>query len=316
MDVRQRLAVHREHDEVVGIHRLLDRHAARDRVLARVGEALVDAVMAGELRALFHARGLQHVGHPHAGPFGAARAAVGPLVAARLRREERAAVAAALQHHAARHRLELLFQLAERDLDLVVDLAVNRHLPRVGILAFLGDRAVVADEESFGRRRVVVEHVLRRLRDQRTIAEQHQLVALARIFQVLRPLRRGGRRRRALRHRSGDHAARHVGGKRYRPTDGGTHRRQPCSAEEAAPVEAGFAAESFGIRAFRVVRVQFFDGAFFFHCRPPLSDRPETRLGGHFLIFNVLNELHPEHPPRGTPQAEPRSLVVRCESGL
>ena len=49
-----------------------------------IGEAAVDAVVAGEHGGRLHARGAQHVGEPHAGPFGAAGAAIGPLVAARL----------------------------------------------------------------------------------------------------------------------------------------------------------------------------------------------------------------------------------------
>src|SRR5947207_11893521 len=103
--------------------------------------------MSGELRRAFDAGGLEHIGEPDAGPFGAARAAVGPLIAPRLRREERAAVAAAFQHQAARHRLELGLELAERDLDLVVDLALDGELPLVRLLVLLRNDAVVADEE-------------------------------------------------------------------------------------------------------------------------------------------------------------------------
>ena len=94
-----------------------DPHAARQRAacVASPDEVRVGAVMPGVFRPRLHARSLQHVGQPHAGPFGAAGAAVGPLVAARLRREERAAVAAAFEHHAVVTGLKFLLQLAERE---------------------------------------------------------------------------------------------------------------------------------------------------------------------------------------------------------
>ncbi len=58
MDVRDRLAVHGDGDQRVLVHRLVDPHAARQRVLGRVaGEVRVGAVMAGEARPSFSAGG-------------------------------------------------------------------------------------------------------------------------------------------------------------------------------------------------------------------------------------------------------------------
>ena len=61
-----------------------------------------------------------------------------------------------------RHRLELRLQLAKRELELLVDLAIDGDLPGVGVLGLLGNLSVVADEEFVGRRGVVVKQMLRR----------------------------------------------------------------------------------------------------------------------------------------------------------
>ena len=137
-----------------------------------------------------------------------------------------AAVAAALQHHAPRHRLVLRFQFAERDLDLVVDLAVDGDLPGVGILRLLGDLPVVADVEFLDRRGVVVEQAFRRLGDQRLFAEHDEAFVLAGEFQILRSLgRRGGRGgRSSLRVGLGNAHA--VARERQRAADDGADRRQ------------------------------------------------------------------------------------------
>ena len=71
----------------------------------------------------------QNVGEPNAGPFRAAHAAIGPLIAARGRFKRGAAIAAAFQHHAKRDRLEAFLQLSQRQRELVVNLAVNREFP-------------------------------------------------------------------------------------------------------------------------------------------------------------------------------------------
>src|SRR5262245_52698520 len=99
----------------------------------------IGAVVAGEHRRRLYARGRQNLGEANAGPFGAPDTAIGPLVAARLRREEGAAVAAAFEHQASRHRGEPRLQLAERELELAVHLAVDGDLPRVRLLAGIGD---------------------------------------------------------------------------------------------------------------------------------------------------------------------------------
>ena len=148
--------------------------------------------MCGVFRARLDPCGFQHIGERDTGPLGAARAAVGPLIAARRRREAGAAVAAAFQHHAPRHRLVFRFQLAERDFDLVVDLAIDGDLPGIGIPCLLGDLPVVADVEFLDRRGVVVEQAFRRLGDQRLFTENDEPFVLAGIFQILRSLRLGG----------------------------------------------------------------------------------------------------------------------------
>ena len=65
-----------------------------------------------------------------------------------------------------------------------------------GSLASSGIWPLLRMKNFGGRRGVVVEQMLRRLRHQRAVAEQHELVVLAGEFQILRPLRRGRRRRR------------------------------------------------------------------------------------------------------------------------
>jgi hypothetical protein len=51
-------------------------------------------------------------------------------------------------------------------------------------------------------------------------------------------------------------------------TDRGTHCGKAGPAEEAAAIEAGFAAEGLRIGALRVPRIEFFDGAFLLHGCP------------------------------------------------
>src|SRR3982074_205857 len=145
-NVRQRLPVHGKDDQIVRIERLLDGDATRNRILAGVGEAVVGTVVSGDAGGWFDPRCLEHVGEPHAGPLGAADTAVGPLVAARLRRKERAAVAAAFEHQAPRDRPKLGFQLGEGQFELLLHLAVDDDLPGIGVLGRLRHLAVVADE--------------------------------------------------------------------------------------------------------------------------------------------------------------------------
>ena len=147
--------------------------------------------MAGEDGGGLHAGSLEHVGKPHASPFGRAGAAIGPLVAARLRGKEGAAIAAAFEHQAAGDRPELRLELGEREFELLVDLAVDHDLPGLGRARRFRNLPVVADEELVGRGGIVVEQLLRRLRHQRALTEHDQLVALAREIEILRPLGRG-----------------------------------------------------------------------------------------------------------------------------
>ena len=149
----------------------------RDRVtmLGVAGEVRVGTVVGGVDGRRLDAGGPEHVGKRHAGPFGTAHAAIGPLVATRLRSEIRATVAAALQHHAIGLGLEALLEIAQSDFERLVDLAVDGELPGVRLAGRLGQLPVVADEE-FGRgRRVVVEQLLGRLGHQRLVAEHDQV---------------------------------------------------------------------------------------------------------------------------------------------
>src|SRR5207249_7375869 len=91
------------------------------------------------------ARGAEQLAQGDAGPFGAARSAVRPLVAARLRGEERAAVAAAFEHHAPRHRTEPGPELRQRELEFLVHLALDHDFPAVGVARGLRNGSVVAD---------------------------------------------------------------------------------------------------------------------------------------------------------------------------
>src|SRR5215208_6300116 len=192
----------------------------------------VGAVMAGEYRGWLDAARLEHVGKAHAGPFRAAGAAVGPLVAAGLGIEERAAVAAAFEHHAPRDRTELGLQLTQGELELVVHLAIDRELPLVRFLGLFRDLPVVADVKFGSRRGGLVEQMLGRLGDQRTVAEHDQAFVLAGEVQWLWPLwwrgtaGRGAARLR-LRQRRRNEAARHGGGERNRSAHGHADRRQP-----------------------------------------------------------------------------------------
>jgi len=114
---------------------------------------------------------------------------------------------------------------AERDLDLVVDLAIDGDLPGIGIFRLLGDLPVVANVEFLDRRGVVVEQAFRRLGDQRLFAEHDEPFVLAGEFQVLRSLgrnRRGGRSRLRVGLRNAYAVAR----ERQDAADDGADRRQ------------------------------------------------------------------------------------------
>ena len=127
--------------------------------------------------------------------------------------------------------------------------------------------------------------VLRRLGDQRLLAEHHQLVALAGEFQVLRAFRRS-RRRGRLRERRRDHAARHIGGERNRAADRGAHGGRTASQKSAA-ADAGLASEHDGIGAFGIVTIKLFERA----------------LGcpghSHILPGDFLDDCHRHHGVTG-----------------
>ena len=101
--------------------------------------------------------------------------------------------------------------------------------------------------------------MLRRLGHQRLLSQNNELVVLAGKFQILRILRCGGRRGR-LRERRGDHAARHIGGKRNSATNSSTHRH--CTtAEKTTAADTGLSAERDSIGAFGIVTIKFFERA-------------------------------------------------------
>src|SRR5919198_914835 len=208
----------------------------------------------------FEAGCLEHVGKTHAGPFGATNAAIGPLVTACLRGEKRAAIAAAFQHHSLRHRPELRLQLGQRELELLIHLAVDDDLPVIGILRRLRYLSVIADEELVDRRRIVVEQVFRRLSDQRALAKHDQLVALAGKIEILRPFGgRGGR----LRERGWDQSPWHPIGERNSAADRRTYRGEAASAQEATAVDRSPAAQNDRIGSFLIVVVKFFNLALY-----------------------------------------------------
>ena len=116
----------------------------------------------------------------------------------------------------------------------------------------------------------------RRFRDQRLLADHHELVALAGEVEIDRPLlgRRRRSRRSALRHRGGNQTAGHVGGEGNGPADGRTHRRKTGAAQKAAAAGLGDAAESERIGALRIVAIKLLDRTF---CH---GRRPQMRILG------------------------------------
>ena len=235
--------------------------------------------MTGEDRGALQARGADHVGEPHAGPFRAAGAAIGPLVAARLRREERAAVAAAFEHQAPRHRPEPLLEFAERELELLVDLAVDGDLPAVGVALRLRNGAVVADEELVGRRGVVVEQASGVSATSGRSPSTTSPSFLPGNFRYCGPL--AWRRLLLLRERRRDQPARHVGRKRDGAADRGAHGRKPAAAEKAAPVDVGPAPEHGRVGPLRIVPIKLVDGPFDF-VRHGVSPWCEFSIGSRF----------------------------------
>ena len=194
VDQRQVLSVQLEGDQRVLFHRLGDRYAARDRRLVGfAGQRRVGTVMAGVDRRGFEAGRLQHVGQAYAGPLRAAGAAVGPLVAARLGREERAPVAAAFQHELVGDVGKTAHQLADREFERRVHLAIDLDLPRLGIAGDVRHLPIVAHEQLVRGRDGIVHQLGLGLGDQGLVA-QHREAGLAFHLEKFRPLGRGGRR--------------------------------------------------------------------------------------------------------------------------
>ena len=187
----QRLAVHRPHEQVVLVHQLLDRHAARQGALG--WDRPTDA---GRRRSwpLKTADGLT----PAARSTSASRTPVHsaqpapPLVHWLPRAcgdEERAAVAAALEHHAAASPGGTVFLSSPSVISSGLLTSPSMvSFQASGSLVASGHLAVVADEELGRRRRVVVEQLLGRLRHQRLVAEHDQAAVLAGELQQLRTL--------------------------------------------------------------------------------------------------------------------------------
>ena len=176
-------------------------------------------------------------------------------------------------------------------------------LPGVGLLGLLRDLSVVADEELGRRRGVVVEQILRRLRDQRPVAEHDELFVLAGKFQILRTLRRGGcaaggapapappeSARPACWPRTGSRR------RRPRPSPPGRRRRESRGGRRRSCGRTPW------LGALGVLRVKFIDRSLdlisWHRCLPafePLSiDRGlAVSLGGPFLAFKIVNESRP-----------------------
>jgi hypothetical protein len=141
------------------------------------------------------------------------------------------------------HGLVFRLQLAEADLDLLVDFTIDDDFPGVGVFRLLGYLPVVANIEFLDRRGVVVEQAFRSLGDERSIAQHNEPFVLAGKLQMLRRLRRrrrrrGGRGRRASRSglRVGAGNPADVYGRRQGAANDGSHRGQACTAQKSAPV--------------------------------------------------------------------------------
>ena len=133
-DEAQRGAVHRmdrftvlrEGDQVTRVHRLFDRHAARNRRLFRIaGKVRVGAVMGGVDDVVLNPGGLKHVGKPHAGPLRTGDSTQRPLVALGRRVEIGAAIAAAFDRQRQLDDLELRLQVGDTKFHRIVDQTVD-----------------------------------------------------------------------------------------------------------------------------------------------------------------------------------------------
>ena len=185
----------------------------------------------------------------------------------------------------------------------LVDLAVDGDLPPVRILRLVRNQAVVADEELARRRRLIVEHVLRRLGDQGLVAEHHEALLLAGEVEDLRPAlrlaraacRRGGaRRRRPLRQRGRDQARRHRVSERDGRADRSSDPGEPGAVEEAAAADVGAAAEHQGVGPLGILGIEFLQGtldprlSFRHGFPPPLATRSADTAAPVFIAHPYL----------------------------
>ena len=160
---RQRLAVHRERDQGVFVHRLGDGDSPREG-LAPLGRGVVPVSRRID-RALLHPGRLQDVAQSHPRPLAAADRAADPLRPSDLRLEQAAAVAGALEDHL-HGDLREREQVLERKGKLAPDFAVDAQRPAPQVLGPRAFRyaAVVAHEVARRRRYRIVEQMDREAR--------------------------------------------------------------------------------------------------------------------------------------------------------
>ena len=214
-------------------------------------------VMRGVLRAGFKPRGFQHIGRPHAGSFGATRAAIGPLVAARRRREGRAAVAAAFKHHALRHGFVVFLQLGERDLERLVHLAVDRRSSRRRDFSPLREFVRCCGCRTFPSAWCRRRAGFRGSPPPGDAPQHHQPFVLAGEFQELRAFGGRGGGSRALRVCCRDEPAGSIRERHCTP-DRRAHCGQSRTAQKSTP------ARRYSIGPRRVIAIQVFRRAFGF----------------------------------------------------
>ncbi len=239
----QGLAILGKRDQHVVGHRLGNRHAARDRDLVGIaGKVRVGAIMGGVDNIRLDPGGLQNILQSHAGPLRTGDSAIGPLIALGRRVEEGATVAAALNRQRHRHDFELRLEIGDRIGRRIVDEAVDRQRPGVGVHLLRRD-AVIADEMPHRRGDGVIQQMRRRLGIDRPVVQQGQAVLADQ--HVLAG--EGG----------GDEPRGHVAMKRDHRTDHRRHGGQPGSLQEAAAVGMRLPAEECAIRRDRVAAEKF-----------------------------------------------------------
>ena len=237
-------SVHGEGDEVVRVHGLVDRHAARDRQFALLARQMgVRAFMGSVNRVLFDARCLQNIRQTHTGPFRTGNGAKSPLVAAGRRVERRAAIAAAFDDELFGHDLEFALEIGDAEVHRIVDQPVEPQLPAVCLHVFRND-AVIADKMAGRRRNRVVQQMRGCFRIDRAVVQDGQAVLTGNFHWI------GGKR-------FGNEARGHVAVKRDGGADQRAHARKAGAFQETAPVLVRFASENNFVGVFGVFRVKF-----------------------------------------------------------